>query len=502
VNRRIVAILASLLLLTIGAVPVRAAAPPNDGWAGATVVPSLPATLAVDLTDATLTDDPQYCGGGTASVWYAYAPSSVEFVTAQLAADPGSGAMQLAVDGPYGFIDCVFAGGSRTFVVEPGHTYYLQVSTDGSPTTVTLASHAPAANDRFEDATIIDALPASVSPDLTASTAIGDTGSCSNTGNGVWFAYTPDADVDVDITADPNQSAIVTVTGATQNDVMSCVVSWGGTVRMTLHGGTAYHFLVAANAPNPSGTSMSIVVVPPPPPPPANDAKDDAAVITTLPFDASADLTSATPDPESSEYCLQDDRTVWYLYTPALAQVLHLAVGGGSGAARAAFFYTPNGDENGFAGCTADQSGGQVLARAGTTYFIALGAPSWADPAVTLRVTASTAPTLKIAVNTSGTIEQVSGTAIIKGTATCSSNGVAGVRISLRQRVGRTRIVTGSGATNVSCSTAGASWSIRVPGDGMPFGSGAVSVAYNGDFGTWPITTFDQGTTTVKLRGK
>ncbi len=497
-KRRTLAMLAGLLLLTIGASPVRAAAPPNDGFAGATPIPSLPATLAVDLTDATLTDDPQFCGG-SASVWYAYTPSSVEFVTAQLTA----GAIELAVDGPYGFIHCVYAGGTRTFTAEPGHTYYLQVSTDGAPTTVTLSSSAPVANDRFDDAAEIDDLSATFSTDLTRSTSVGDTNSCSSTGNGAWYAYTPDADVVVDITSDDVQSAVVTVTGATQNDLIACAYSWNGTLRLTLTAGTAYHFLVAANYPSASGTAASITVVPPPPPPPANDAKADAVVITTLPFDVSADLTSASSDRDSVQYCLGEDPSIWYRYTPSVTQVLHLAVGGGSGAARAALYYTADvGDDEGFAACNAQEGGGQAIVRAGTTYFIALGAPSGADPSVTLRVTATAAPTIKLGVSSSGTTELASGTAIIKGTAVCSSDGQASVRLSLRQRVGRTKIVTGYMSAYVACTTAGAPWSIRVQGDGMAFGSGAVSVAYEADSGTWPIIASDAGTTTVKLRGK
>ena len=499
-KRRTLAMLAGLLLLTVGASPVLAAAPPNDGFAGATPIPSLPATLAVDLTDATLTDDPQYCGGGSASVWYAYTPSSVEFVTAQLGADPG--AMQLAVDGPYGFIDCVYAGGTRTFTAEPGHTYYLQVATDGGPTTVTLSSSAPVANDRFDDATPIGDLSATVSPDLTRSTSVGDNNSCSSTGNGAWYAYTPDADVVVDITSDSVQSAVVTVTGATQADLISCAYSWNGTLRLTLEAGTAYHFLVAANYPSASGTAMSITVVPPPPPPPANDAKADAVVITGLPFDVTADLTSASSESDVVGYCLVDDRTVWYRYTPTIDQVLHLTVGGGSDQARAAFYFSPGADEDGIAGCTAQEGGGQVLARAGITYFIALGAPSWADPTVTLRVTATPAPTVKFAVNTNGGLEKVSGTAIITGKATCSSSGSAQLRLALRQRLGRTNIVSGFGSAAVPCTPAGAPWSIRVPGDGKPFGSGAVSVEFDGNFGSWPIIAVDGGTITVKLRGK
>src|SRR4029079_16741383 len=127
-------------------------------------------------------------------------------------------------------------------------------------------------------------------------------------------------------------------------DLISCAYSWSGTLRLTLAAGTAYHFLVAASYPSVSGTAMSITVVPPPPPPPANDAKADAVVITSLPFEVTADLTSASSESDVVGYCLVDDRTVWYRYTPTIDQVLHLTVGGGSDEARAAFFFSPGVD--------------------------------------------------------------------------------------------------------------------------------------------------------------
>jgi hypothetical protein len=289
-----------LLLLTVSIAPVSAAPPSNDSWSTPTTIDGLPATIAVDLTDATVTDDPQYCGGGTASVWYTYTPPSDQILSISLAPEPSLGAVHIGVDNAFSFVNCVFAGQSVTLVAEAGHTYYIQVSTDGSPTTIDLSAVAPIANDRFADAETIDSLPATVRPDLTRATALGDTSACSGTNPGAWYEFTPADDVVVDISADAEQSAMVTVTGATIDELIGCLYSWGGPLRTTLQGGTTYHLMVAATYPSAAGTEMSIAAVPPPPAPPPNDAKVDAIVIGGLPFETEIDLTSATPDPEGA----------------------------------------------------------------------------------------------------------------------------------------------------------------------------------------------------------
>ena len=495
-SRRRAAFAAGLLFLaTVVASPVRAAAPTNDQAAGATSVGDLPASIVVDLSEATVDGDPLFCGVGTASVWYRYTPAADAFLTIALASAPAGGTIHVAVDDPNGYLACVYAGSPQTLLAESGRTYFFQVATDGTATSMDLASTPTIANDHIDQASDIASLPATVAADLTASTSNGDSSACGATGNGAWYRLSPSDDVTVDIQADSGQSAFVTVVGTTIGDQIGCHYSWLGTLRLALEGGSTYHLQLSAYSPTAAGTSMTID---PLPPAPSNDAPSGAIVIGSLPFSASADLRSAHPDAETGGYCFDSDwPTVWYRYTPTAASILKLDVGG---EARAAFFF--DGPEDGFAGCTNGFEAGTILATAGTTYDIALGAPTWASGPAGLSITSSPAPTLDIVVNANGGLEKVGGVAVVSGTARCSSAGRAYVSVQLRQTAGRKTLVTGEGETFVECTTGAVAWTVRVPSFGTPFGSGAVAVEFSGETGEWPIIATDRGSATVKLKGK
>jgi hypothetical protein len=495
---------AGLLLLTM-AVPVSAAAPTNDHPDGAIVIDALPASIAVDLTEATVDGDPQACGGGnSASVWYRYTPPADEFLTISLAADPWMGAVQIAPDVPEAVQGCVFAGQSTTFLADGGRPYLLQVSTDGSPTTMDLSAQPPLGNDRFADAETIAGLPATVGADLTRTTATGDPSTCSQTGNGAWFAFTPDTDLQIELNADANQSAIVTVTGPSIDDHIACLFSWSGPIRTELQAGTTYHFLLAAGSPFGGSTSMSIVEVPPPPPPPANDDPADAVVVAALPFEVEVDMTSASGDPTAFGFCFDEQwPAVWYRFTPTDDVVLDADVSGGAGQTRAAFFWeAENDDDNGVGGCTADGGEGRILAHAGVTYRIGLAVPPWVDGTAGLHLTGSPPPTVALTVDASGSLERVSGTAVISGTVTCSGTDLATINLHVRQRVGRTGLISGRTGGEVRCSATPVPWTMRVRDEDAPFGSGSVSVEWYAAYGDWSTRVETTGESIVKLRGK
>ena len=492
--RRRSAIAAGLLLLAT-VVPVSAAAPTNDHADGASVIDALPASVPVDLTEATVDGDPAYCGSGGASVWYRYSPASDAFLTIALAADPWMGAVHLAPDVPEAFAGCVSASQATTFAVEAGRTYYLQVTTDGSPTTMDLAATPLIANDRFDGAIDIGSLPATVTADLTASTSNGDSSACASNSNGAWYRLSPADDVTVDIQADIDQSAIVTVTGATIGDQLACHYAWNGPLRVALDGGSTYHLQMAAHSPSPSGTTMAID---PLPPAPGHDDRADALVISSLPYSDTVDLRSAHPD-DTDGYCFEPDSpVVWYRITPSEAVVLHVDVSPG---AQAAFFY--DGAEEDATGCTSHggDAAGLALVPAGEPVDIALAAAPWGSWPATLTLTSTPAPTYDIVVNPTGSVEKAGGTAVISGTARCSSAGDANSELSLRQTVGRKLLVRGYGYAQVDCAPTPVPWTIRVPGESAPFGTGSVSVSFNGSFGQWPMSAEDRGTTVVKLKG-
>src|SRR5437667_7504392 len=77
--------LTGLLAAAMIALPETAAAepPPNDHFAAATVISSLPFGDSADLTEATgEPGDPQSCANLTQTVWYSITPSTDEFVNA------------------------------------------------------------------------------------------------------------------------------------------------------------------------------------------------------------------------------------------------------------------------------------------------------------------------------------------------------------------------------------------------------------------------------------
>jgi hypothetical protein len=490
-TRRLAWVAGLTLSLLMAAMPVRAAAPANDGAGGAVDIDA-PATVSVELTGATLDGDPQYCGSGTASVWYRYtAPSDVK-VTVSMAGEPWMGAIHLGVADPMAFQSCVFAGGSTQVTLSGGQALYLQVSTDGSPTSFEIGALTLLANDRFADAAAIGSLPTTVAPDLTRATGDGDPSNCTSA-PGAWYALTLDTDGAVDIT--PGADAYVTVVGASAFDVLHCLYPWGGRQRVTLSGGSPYHLLVQSGNPSDAGTPVTIELVPPPP---SNDDRSDAQVIGALPAEIDADLRSATPDSDSNQCFPSDWPSVWYRYTPTSDQIVTVEPGGGSGQAAAILLYQ---DEDEGTRCTLWHAG-NALVRAGEAVDIGLGAPPSADPSVGMTITAAPAPTIDVTIAATGTVERVGGVAIVEGTAICSVAGDAGIHIDARQRVGRTTLITGDGFASFQCGPTPSPFSVRVPGDGAPFGTGALAVTFDASTGDWPMSADDRGTATVKLRGR
>ena len=122
----------SLVLSTFGlSVPAAfAAAPGNDLFSGATVVPSIPFSDSVNTTEATTdADDAQlntFCGAPAtdASVWYAIQGTDSTVVVDVSASDYSAGV--LVGTGTQGSLDLVTCGpGAVAFFAAAGTTYYI-----------------------------------------------------------------------------------------------------------------------------------------------------------------------------------------------------------------------------------------------------------------------------------------------------------------------------------------------------------------------------------------
>ncbi|ANZ35482.1 hypothetical protein BBK82_04685 [Lentzea guizhouensis] len=187
-----------------------AAPPSNDDFGSATVVGSLPYSVAQDTTEATrAADDPAACLGHsvTGSVWFTYTATE-------------NGLLRLKTEGSDRDLYVTTYTGERgdlkqlwnprwdgctttrtvpiTFPATAGTTYHFMVSGNGTPggaLQLALDRIAPVANDDFADAQPVTALPATMSqPDYTLASAETDEPAACSGNQGapsVWYAYTP-----------------------------------------------------------------------------------------------------------------------------------------------------------------------------------------------------------------------------------------------------------------------------------------------------------------------
>ena len=119
----------------LGAAPAQAAPPPNDTFAGAKVITSLPFSDTLDTTQATADQtDSQVasgCGVGgvlSTSVWYAFTPSTDENVNIDANGSNYFIGLGVVTGAPGSFtpVQCSLSS-TTSFVARAGETYYLDV---------------------------------------------------------------------------------------------------------------------------------------------------------------------------------------------------------------------------------------------------------------------------------------------------------------------------------------------------------------------------------------
>jgi uncharacterized delta-60 repeat protein len=326
---------ATLSAIVSTAAPARAVAPSNDDFDTPTVVGVLPFTDPLDTTEATrAADDPSCAGDDGSTVWYSFtATEAVRIVADTFGSDYDTTLSGFAGDrGSLTQLACNDdAQGLQSRIaldVAAGESVSVMAGSFGGGLGGNLVIHMdiappPAANDDFDDATIIAQLPFIDAADLSAATLAADDPTCGDSvDETIWYSFAVPQSMDGAVVraTTPEDLATVSAYAGTRGalDQIACNPFPGDPwrIQLTLTAGQTVFFMVAAF--DTAFVEFSLDLAPPPP---ANDDIADAASIETLPFSDTQDAslaTSAAGDP-SSECSLPGDppfsSTLWYRYT-------------------------------------------------------------------------------------------------------------------------------------------------------------------------------------------
>jgi PKD repeat protein len=270
------------LALVLVAAPSALAQPGNDDFANAAVAPSLPFSASADISQATIEPgEPGPCGVQQ-SVWYAITPST----NAVLQADTNGSSFSDTVLNVYrqdgsglsglSWRDCRMFGGSLSFGVDAGQTYYIQAGSyfgSGGNLHLHLAAYPPPANDDFANATAISALPFvdSRSVDLTGATIEpGEPGaSCISPAaeKTVWYGFTPtqSGPITASLPTRSNYFGMAAYTGSSLGTLteVGCD-SYDGVLTFQATANTTYYFQVGGPDGQSGALQFQLVKTPPP----------------------------------------------------------------------------------------------------------------------------------------------------------------------------------------------------------------------------------------------
>ena len=199
--------------------------------------------------------------------------------------------------------------------------------------------------------------------------------------------------------------------------------------------------------------------------PPSNDDFGSAITVGILPYTSgpidTTEATTAADDP----LCEFGEKSVWFEFTATDSGFVAFDTFQSDFDTVLAAYTGTQGDLTEVA-CN-DQAGSnqsEIIfeAAAGTTYYI-MAAGFFGDVGtLVLHGDVSGPPfTFDVSFASKGTVVPSTGEATVKGTVTCSEQGVVSIEAELRQRAGRT-FISGFGSTEVECSTEPTSFSISV----------------------------------------
>jgi hypothetical protein len=358
------------------------------------------------------------------------------------------------------------------------------------------------ANDEASGAEVIPALPVVLQPDFTNATSAGDPSLCYGSWyGGLWYRYTPPTTqlVTFQLASTATDAAVGFAVGSPPFVEVTCLARafWNSApVPLWLQGGQDYYFLFAAG-----GVDPNIMLTIGAPTPPANDALADATLVTALPFADTVNTEAATSEEEAPYGCFGPGADVWYRFAPDRDLTLDVDLSETAGSVGAEVFRVLDSHTE-HMGCTDEKFLRQVL-EAGQTYVVRvlrLDAPgsmtvAFREGPPPLDITATVAP--------NGTLDRVAGAVTISGTTWCNLTASdAWIYLKVRQRVGRTTLITGEADGPIACGPNATTWSVKVYGSNGPFGAGSVSVAWSVSAQNAYDYANATGTTTVRVKGR
>ena len=190
---------------------------------------------------------------------------------------------------------------------------------------------------------------------------------------------------------------------------------------------------------------------------PANDDMSNATTIASLPFGATVDMSGATQELGENADCLfPSTRSVWYRYVVPQKQMLQVDLGGSDPDAGVRIYFEFAGSQPNLGYCVSMQySGLKLMVEPVTTLWFQLTV----DTGTTAALSITTVPLLTVSstLDPTASYDAKAGTITATGTITCNLEGTGGVFVTIRQRQGRTVLVS-QGSAEAACGPTPTRW--------------------------------------------
>ncbi len=331
--------LAGILVVLLHVDLVSAAPPGNDVIEQATLIANLPYSetlLTIEATTAESDPLPSCVAARSATVWYAFSASQdgiIDLSTAGSSYETSISAYT-AVNGGLAEVACAGSQSPLRLRTLAGQTYLIMVAgfpifvpyappeEGGGTLEISVTQVIAPANDDFADSALVNVLPYTETVDISgASLEPGeqlspDCAAWANPDRSVWYTLTPTTGGRLRAGASASFTIFVAVwTGDGLGNLTELGCANYSSFDVDVQAGTTYYVQagnVYAGEGGPLSINLELI------PPPANDQFNAATPVTGLPYNDTAEVTSATIEPEEPQNCHFKPQTLWYSFTPTM----------------------------------------------------------------------------------------------------------------------------------------------------------------------------------------